>query len=74
MGNKTHSVWGLEAPHNTRLRLVLYGALTPPSVLYYSYSTPVHALTIMIVLINYSIILLNQAGAACACTINFVHQ
>lgn len=40
------SVWGIEAPYSTRLCLVLYGPLDPAPVLYYSYSTPVHALTI----------------------------
>ena len=46
MSNKVFSV-SLEAPYNTRLRLMLYGPLDPTlcALLLIQQSTPVHVLT-----------------------------
>ena len=55
-------VWGLVAPYNTLASPhAVMGLLTPPSVLYYSYSTLVHALTI-----NYYVYLTTSGGATCS--------
>ena len=52
-----HSVWGLEAPYNTRLRLMLYGPLDPTlcALLLIQHSCPCWSITEQIYWFTYSL-------------------